>query len=126
MQIAMTLYRVGFISTHHYFIPPYVPLLQIHLKASDNHPPHRPPLSKTWFDAVYTFRFGDHTPGGGTSLLWEAVKEREDGAVLAILRDVVSSRSILAASTHLFWNPAYPDVKAVQAHLLCQEVSSLN
>lgn len=44
--------------------------------------------------------------------------------MLAVLRDVVSGRSMLAVSTHLFWDPAYPDIKAAQAHILCHEARS--
>ena len=33
---------------------------------------------------------------------------------MALLRHRGSQREVLAACTHLFWNPAYPDVKALQ------------
>lgn len=53
------------------------------------------------------------------------VREREDGGVLALARETHSGRILLLASTHLFWNPEHPDVKAVQAHLLCHQVCAL-
>ena len=75
--------------------------------------------------AACWLRFGDFAPPEeeeGSSELWAAVREREDGAVLALARETHSGRTLLLASTHLFWNPAHPDVKAVQAHCLCQQV----
>jgi len=30
-----------------------------------------------------------------------------------------AGRLLLAASTHLYWHPAHPDIKTAQAHLLC-------
>ncbi|GIL47037.1 hypothetical protein Vafri_3872 [Volvox africanus] len=33
-------------------------------------------------------------------------------------------RLLLAAVTHLFWNPAFPDVKSFQAAVLCQEMAT--
>ena len=47
------------------------------------------------------------------------VKEREDGAVFALLKDREANKIVFAASVHLFWNPQHPDIKAAQAALLC-------
>ena len=49
-------------------------------------------------------------------------EEREDGAVLALLTHRKTGKKLLAASTHLFWNPAFPDIKLAQAALLCKMV----
>ena len=56
---------------------------------------------------------------------WDLVRadEREDGAVLALLTHKQTGKKLLAASTHLFWNPAFPDIKLAQGELLCKMVS---
>ncbi len=46
---------------------------------------------------------------------WREMGGRGEGAVLALLRHVASGAVLLAAATHLFWDPAWPDVKALQA-----------
>ena len=58
------------------------------------------------------------------AVFWDLVRddEREDGAVLALLTHKQTGKKLLAASTHLFWNPAFPDVKLAQAELLCKMV----
>ncbi len=48
---------------------------------------------------------------------------RQEGAILALLEHRPSGCPVLAACTHLFWNPSFPDVKALQAAVLCQEAS---
>jgi endonuclease/exonuclease/phosphatase family metal-dependent hydrolase len=48
------------------------------------------------------------------------VRQRDDGVLLALLRDSATRRTLLAGCTHLFWNPRYPDVKAAQAMLICR------
>ena len=45
------------------------------------------------------------------SRLVRAVARRVDGAAAALLRHERSGREVLAAAVHLFWDPAYPDVK---------------
>ena len=56
---------------------------------------------------------------------WDLVRDgkREDGAVLALLTHRQTGRKLLAASTHLYWHPAFPDIKLAQAELLCKMVS---
>jgi len=56
---------------------------------------------------------------------WDLVRanEREDGAVLALLTHKETGKKLIAASTHLFWNPAFPDIKLAQGELLCKMVS---
>lgn len=44
-------------------------------------------------------------------------------ATIAMLRHIASGKLILASAVHLFWNPKWPDVKAMQASLLCDEIS---
>ena len=42
--------------------------------------------------------------------------------MLALLTHKKTGKKLLAASTHLFWNPAFPDIKLAQAALLCKMV----
>ena len=42
--------------------------------------------------------------------------------MLALLTHRKTGKKLLAASTHLFWNPAFPDIKLAQAALLCKMV----
>lgn len=44
---------------------------------------------------------------------WE-LEAKEDGAVLALCRDVALGRQFLASVTHLHWDPRWPDVKLCQ------------
>lgn len=45
-------------------------------------------------------------------------------SILVHLRDNQTQRSLIAAGVHLFWDPRWPDVKAVQAAVLCAELRS--
>ncbi|GIM10440.1 hypothetical protein Vretimale_13991 [Volvox reticuliferus] len=55
---------------------------------------------------------------------WSKVRELGEGLLMALLRHRPSGRLVLAAVTHLFWDPAFPDVKALQAALMCGLVST--
>ncbi|PNH02577.1 hypothetical protein TSOC_011435 [Tetrabaena socialis] len=48
---------------------------------------------------------------------WAKLRELGEGVVLAALLHRASGRLLVAACTHLFWNPAFPDVKALQPPL---------
>ncbi|PSC74002.1 Ccr4p [Micractinium conductrix] len=66
-------------------------------------------------------RFADVVPPAlSGAKFWEAVKKREDGALLALLRDRASGRSLLAGCTHLYYDPRFPDIKLAQSWLLCR------
>jgi CCR4-NOT transcription complex subunit 6 len=55
---------------------------------------------------------GDSTqPGSYGGKFWGAVRGRDDGVLLALLRDRVTRRQLLAGCTHLFWDPRFPDIK---------------
>eukprot|EP00887_Chlorella_sp_A99_P006946 scaffold2.g6946.t1 len=62
----------------------------------------------------------DHRPRPATpsrrevadSPFWQLVASKEDGAVVALLEEPDSGRRIVAAATHLHWDPRHPDVKA--------------
>ncbi|EFJ50976.1 hypothetical protein VOLCADRAFT_88142 [Volvox carteri f. nagariensis] len=60
--------------------------------------------------------------GGVAAVRARAVEEL--GAIMALLKHRRTKRRVLAAVTHLFWNPAYPDVKAFQAAVLCGEMAA--
>ncbi|GBF89682.1 hypothetical protein Rsub_02852 [Raphidocelis subcapitata] len=63
-------------------------------------------------------------PGGAAAApLVRVVDRRDEGAVGALLRHRATGRRLLAASTHLFWDPNYPDVKLVHAAALCRGVA---
>jgi CCR4-NOT transcription complex subunit 6 len=50
------------------------------------------------------------------------IKDKEDGAIVALLRDTQANQLLIAASTHIFWDPKHPDIKAAQATLLCAAI----
>ena len=62
-------------------------------------------------------------PADRKGVFWDLVRERLDGAVLALLKERQSQRLMLAACTHLYHDPRFPDVKAAQAELLCAQAS---
>eukprot|EP01026_Neomeris_dumetosa_P055040 TRINITY_DN4977_c0_g1_i9.p2 TRINITY_DN4977_c0_g1~~TRINITY_DN4977_c0_g1_i9.p2 ORF type:complete len:433 (+),score=47.54 TRINITY_DN4977_c0_g1_i9:141-1439(+) len=44
------------------------------------------------------------------------------GYAMALLQHIPTNTPILVVSVHLFWNPAWPDIKIGQAALLCQRL----
>jgi CCR4-NOT transcription complex subunit 6 len=48
---------------------------------------------------------------------------RYEGAVLLLLQHRASQQPLLVCCTHLFWNPNFPDVKAMQAAIMCQQIT---
>ena len=62
---------------------------------------------------------------------WRRVKDRDDGAVIVLLEVIGGDGAtynpsyVLAASTHLYWDPSWPDIKALQAHFLCAEIAQV-
>eukprot|EP01023_Acetabularia_acetabulum_P018300 TRINITY_DN19246_c0_g1_i1.p2 TRINITY_DN19246_c0_g1~~TRINITY_DN19246_c0_g1_i1.p2 ORF type:complete len:279 (-),score=41.61 TRINITY_DN19246_c0_g1_i1:238-1074(-) len=51
------------------------------------------------------------------------LKYTANGAyAMALLQHIPSATPILVVSVHLFWNPAWPDIKLGQAALLCQRM----
>eukprot|EP00879_Flechtneria_rotunda_P009550 GHRR01009996.1.p2 GENE.GHRR01009996.1~~GHRR01009996.1.p2 ORF type:complete len:401 (+),score=178.63 GHRR01009996.1:721-1923(+) len=53
-----------------------------------------------------------------------ALQNRNEGCVMALLQHIPSMRHLLVCSTHLFWNPNYPDVKVAQAAVLCSSIAT--
>lgn len=46
--------------------------------------------------------------------MWVNMAQRGEGVLAAALRHTASGKLLVAAVTHLFWDPTYPDVKALQ------------
>ncbi|KAI8474955.1 MAG: hypothetical protein J3K34DRAFT_489391 [Monoraphidium minutum] len=67
---------------------------------------------------------GAAAAGGASAPLLRTLARREEGAVAALLRHRASGAALVAASTHLFWDPHFPDVKLVQAAALCRGVAA--
>jgi len=65
----------------------------------------------------------DPSPFSLTRALSRELTEKLNLVVMAKLRDRASGKQLLACSSHLFWDPAYPDIKLLQAYLLGLEVS---
>lgn len=47
------------------------------------------------------------------------IRSKADTATLTLLEDMANGRRVVVANAHLFWNPKRPDIKLVQAALLC-------
>lgn len=69
---------------------------------------------------------------GFASALWRELHEKLNLGVVVKLRarcleDAVSTSQpeVWIATTHLFWNPKYPDLKLLQAYLLTKELEKL-
>ncbi|KAG2447211.1 hypothetical protein HYH02_007952 [Chlamydomonas schloesseri] len=57
---------------------------------------------------------------------WLKLRELGEGAVMALLRHRDSGRLLVFSCTHAFWNPVFPDVKALQVALLCGELAAFS
>lgn len=69
-------------------------------------------------------RLGDCLAPGLHGKFWQSVRQRDDWALLALLRDRATNRHLVSACTHLFWDPKYPDVKvsSITSCLLLQSL----
>ena len=56
-----------------------------------------------------------------TRALHRELKEKMNMAVMVRLRDRVSGHEFVACSSHLYWDPAFPDIKLLQGYLLAKE-----
>lgn len=63
-------------------------------------------------------------PPVGTAA-WAALQSFHEGAVAALLRHRASGRLVLAASTHLHWDPQNPHIKLLQAALLSHALARI-
>lgn len=57
-----------------------------------------------------------------TRALDRELREKLNLVVMVLLRDRESLKEVVACSTHLFWDPNYPDIKLLQSYLLAKEV----
>jgi mRNA deadenylase 3'-5' endonuclease subunit Ccr4 len=53
--------------------------------------------------------------------MYREVREKLNMAVFAHLKHIDSGRELTIVSSHLYWDPAYPDIKLLQAYMLAQE-----
>eukprot|EP00200_Dunaliella_tertiolecta_P015590 CAMPEP_0202413952 /NCGR_PEP_ID=MMETSP1128-20130828/31237_1 /ASSEMBLY_ACC=CAM_ASM_000463 /TAXON_ID=3047 /ORGANISM="Dunaliella tertiolecta, Strain CCMP1320" /LENGTH=362 /DNA_ID=CAMNT_0049020253 /DNA_START=89 /DNA_END=1177 /DNA_ORIENTATION=+ len=53
----------------------------------------------------------------------DVLQRQRASAIIALLEHIATGHSLVAACTHLFWDPRWPDVKALQAALLCQQLA---
>jgi len=64
-----------------------------------------------------------------TRALHREIREKLNMAVFARFSDKTNGNHVTVCSSHLFWDPAYPDIKLIQAYLLakeCAERSSID
>lgn len=66
------------------------------------------------------------TPFSLTRALYREVREKLNMAILVRFSDLKSGKELMACSSHLFWDPAYPDIKLVQAYLLGKEIERVS
>jgi CCR4-NOT transcription complex subunit 6 len=56
-----------------------------------------------------------------TRALDRELREKVNMAIFTRLNDKVTGKSLVAASSHLFWNPQFPDLKLLQSYILARE-----
>jgi mRNA deadenylase 3'-5' endonuclease subunit Ccr4 len=61
-----------------------------------------------------------------TRALYRETREKLNQVVMVRLKDIESEKRILACSTHLYWDPAYPDIKLLQSYLLAKEIEEFS
>lgn len=57
-----------------------------------------------------------------TRALHRELREKLNQVVMVRLKDMENQKRIVACSTHLYWDPAYPDIKLLQSYLLAKEI----
>ncbi|KAF5832704.1 CCR4-NOT transcription complex, subunit 6-like protein [Dunaliella salina] len=65
---------------------------------------------------------GGPSPPGAEAL--NVLQKQRASVIIALLEHATTGQALVAACTHLFWDPRWPDVKALQASLLCQQLAS--
>ncbi|KAF4683086.1 hypothetical protein FOZ62_026710 [Perkinsus olseni] len=60
--------------------------------------------------------------GGLAGALYRETREKLNLCVAALLRDRLTGYDVLAATSHLFWSPKFPDIKLLQAYLLSRQL----
>lgn len=61
----------------------------------------------------------------GSTDMYNRVWSRDDIATVTFLENRLSGSRLMVVNTHLFWNPAYNDVKLIQVAILMDELSRL-
>jgi len=65
-------------------------------------------------------------PGGKASAdMLNRVWQRDDIATVVFLENRVTGSRVIVINTHIFWDPAFKDVKLIQAAVLMEELSKL-
>jgi mRNA deadenylase 3'-5' endonuclease subunit Ccr4 len=64
----------------------------------------------------------DNTAFSLTRALYREIREKLNMAVIVRLRELDSGKEVVVGSSHLFWDPSYPDIKLIQAYILAQEI----
>lgn len=75
--------------------------------------------------ASRSVRLGSLIDSRHSGELRKKLKSQSEGALMQVLRHRGTGASLLVATTHIFWDPAYPHVKACQAELACLAVRRL-
>ena len=57
--------------------------------------------------------------------IYNRVMPRDDIAVVTFFENRLTGARIVVVNTHIFWNPAYPDVKLIQIAILMEYLSKL-
>jgi len=79
------------------------------------------------FNSLLDKWFSQHMHMTGTDVqwaLWRELKEKLNMAVIASFSLMPSGPVVHVVSTHLFWDPLFPDIKLLQAYILAKEVSA--
>jgi CCR4-NOT transcription complex subunit 6 len=73
--------------------------------------------------ALQEFIRHDHSPLSLSRALHRELREKLNMAILVKMRDKVTNRVFMVCSSHLFWDPSYPDIKLIQSYILGKEIA---
>ena len=62
--------------------------------------------NETTFDKLFSTNF------------WSSLSEKSDLFILLLLRDKETKNLLFVASSHLYWDPKFPEIKTAQGHVL--------
>lgn len=89
-----------------------------------------------WLDKKYILLDSQHIvlgrkaverPGAKASAdMLNRVWQRDDIATVVLLENRVTGSRLIVANTHLYWDPAFKDVKLIQAAVLLEELTKLS
>jgi mRNA deadenylase 3'-5' endonuclease subunit Ccr4 len=75
-----------------------------------------------YFPSLKVFSDSTNSPLSLTRALYRETREKLNMVGMVRLTEKSSGRELVACSSHLFWDPAYPDIKLIQAYILAKEV----